>query len=115
MSSAFAVDPEARSAAHDGGRDGRSRLRLGFGEVRAQGVVDLACDVALEAAHDFALGLAFGGASLGVGAGACAVAQATDGDQMKGAVGLAVTAVVEAVAGRLPEEAGIGLAPQSAA
>src|SRR5512135_1494095 len=101
MSSAFAVDPEAGGAAHDRGRDGRSRLRLrlGFGEVRAEGVVDLAGDVALEAAHDFALGLAFGGAAFDVGAGAVAVAQPADCDEMKGAVGLAVAAVVEAMAG----------------
>ena len=73
----------------------------GVGEVGAQGVVDLAGDVALEAAHDFALGLAFGGAAFDVGAGALAVAQAADGDQVQRAVGLAVTAVVEAMAGRL--------------
>ena len=73
--------------------------RGGVGEVGAQRVVDLAGDVALEAAHDLALGLAFGGASLRVGAGALAVAQAADGDQVQGSVGLAVAAVVEAVAG----------------
>jgi hypothetical protein len=48
MSSAFACDPEAEGAAHDGGSD-RWRLWLTVGEVRAQGVVDLAGDVALEA------------------------------------------------------------------
>ena len=62
---------------------------------------DLARDVAFEAAHDFALGLAFCGAALDVGAGALAVAKPADGDQVKRPVGLAVAAVVEAVAGRL--------------
>ena len=71
------------------------------GEVGEQGVVGLARDVALEAAHDFALGLAFGGAAFRVGAGALAVAQPADGDQVQRPVGLAVAAVVEAVAGGL--------------
>src|SRR5215208_1958316 len=52
------------------------------------------------------LGLAFGGAALRVGAGALAVAQATDGDHVQGAVGVAVAAVVEAVAGGLAAAGG---------
>src|SRR5450755_2068372 len=100
MSSAGSVDSEAGGAAHDGGRDDRSRLR-DVGEVGAEGVEDLAGDVALEAAHDLALGLAFGGSALDVCAGAVAVAQPADGDEVKRPVGLAVTAVVEAVTGRL--------------
>src|SRR5450755_2853109 len=100
MSRAGSVDSEAGVAAHDGGRDDRSRLR-GVGEIRAEGVEDLAGDVALEAAHDFALGLAFGRAALGVCTGALAVAQPADGDQVKRPVGLAVAAVVEAVTGCL--------------
>ena len=100
MSSADSVDSEAGVAAHDGGRDRRLRLR-GVGEVRAEGVEDLARDVALEAAHDVALGLAFGGAALGVCTGALAVAQPADGDQVKRPVGLAVAAVVQAVTGCL--------------
>src|SRR5450631_3819183 len=99
MSSAGSVDSEAGGAAHDGGRDDRSRLR-GVGEVGAEGVEDLARDVALEAAHDFALGLAFGGATYDVCAGALAVAQPADSNEVKRPVGLAVTPVVEAVAGR---------------
>src|SRR5208282_4626478 len=70
---------------------------VGFDEIRAQRVVDLASDVALEAAHDFEFGLSLGGAPLRVGAGALAVAQAADGDEVKSAVGLAVAAVVETV------------------
>src|SRR5580693_8072395 len=100
MSSAGSVDSEAGVAAHDGGGERRSRL-CGVGEVGLEGVVDLAGDVALEAAHDLALGFAFGGAALDVGAGALAVAQAADGDEVKRSVGLAVAAVVEAVAGGL--------------
>ena len=99
MSSAFACDSGAWGAAHDGGRELGSGLR-DVGEVGAEGVVDLAGDVAFEAADDFALGLAFGGAAFDVGAGAFAVAHSGDGDQVQSAVGLAVAAVVEAVASR---------------
>jgi hypothetical protein len=66
-------------------------------EVADKRVVELAGDVALEAADDLGLGLAFGGAALDVGAGALAVAQPTDGDHVQGAVGVAITAVVEAM------------------
>src|SRR5713101_8503215 len=69
------------------------------GEVGAEGVVDLAGDVALEAADDLFLAEAFGDAALGVGAGASAGAQPTDGDQGGGAVGVAVAAAVEPVSG----------------
>jgi hypothetical protein len=51
-------------------------------EVGTEGVEDLAGAVALEAPHDFALGLAFGGSALDVGAGALAVAQPADGDEV---------------------------------
>src|SRR5271167_3112507 len=96
MSSAFASDSEAWAAAHD--RHGLARrLCVGLGEVSAQRVVDLTCDVALEAAHDFTLGLSLCGASSRVCASALAVAQATDGDEVQSAVGLAVAAVVETV------------------
>ena len=85
------------------------------GEVGAQRVVDLAGDVAFEAAHDFAFGFPFGGSAFDVGAGALAVAHSADGDQMQSAVGLAITAGLRRWRVVLPEEAGIGLAPQSAA
>src|SRR5665213_3354007 len=105
MSRAFAGDSEAGAAAEDRGRcSGRSRLE--FGEVGSEGVVDLAGDVALEAAHDLPLGFAFADAALGVGAGALAVAQPADGDEVQGSVGLAVAAGVEAVAGGLARGGG---------
>jgi len=98
MSRAFAGYSVAGAAAEDcGGWLGWSEVE--FGEVCAEGVVDLAGDVALEAAHDFTLGFAFAGSAFGVGAGALAVAQATDGDQVQRTVGLAVAAGVEAMAG----------------
>src|SRR6266516_4801264 len=74
----------------------RARKR---GEVGAEGVVDLAGDVALEAADDLFLAEAFGDAALGVGAGASAVAQPADSDQVEGTVGLAIAAAVEPVSG----------------
>ena len=49
---------------------------------------------------------AFGGATLDVCAGADAVAQPTDGDEVKGSVVLAVTAIVEAVTGCLARGGG---------
>src|SRR5271163_635194 len=107
MSSALAGNSEAWAAAHD--RHGLAwRLRVGFGEVRAQRVVDLACDVALEAAHDFELALSLCGASSRVCASALAVAQAADGDEVQSAVGLAVAAVVEAVTDSLARGGGNG-------
>ena len=67
--------------------------------VGAEGVVGLAGDVAFEAAEDFASVEAVGFAFGGVGAGAWVVSEAADGDHVQGAVGLAVAAVVEPVAG----------------
>src|SRR5690606_33195391 len=64
----------------------------------SEGVVDLAGDVAFEAADDLFLGLALGCSAVGVGAGFRAVAQPDDGDEVEGAVGVAVAAGVEAVA-----------------
>ena len=69
------------------------------GEVGAEGGVDLAGDVALEAAYDFALALSFAGAACGVGLGTLAVAQSADSDEVQRAVGLAVSTGVEAMAG----------------
>jgi len=63
-----------------------------------EGVVELAGDVALEAADDLGLGQAFGGAPGGVGAGAWVVAQASEDDHVEGVVGGAIAAAVEAVA-----------------
>src|SRR6266540_2879840 len=69
---------------------------LGIG---AQCVVGLAGDVALEAAEDLASVEAVGGASGNVGARLVTVSEPADGDHVQGPVGLAVAAVVEAVAG----------------
>ena len=60
--------------------------------------VDLAGDVALEAADDLWLGFAFRGAPLGVGAGGGVGAEAGEHDPPQGVVGLAVAAGVEPVA-----------------
>src|SRR5216684_525547 len=100
MSSAVSGDPDRSGAAVDCGPAER-RCMLQLRQVGEQGVIGLAGDVALEASHDFGLGLAFGGAAFRVGAGALAVAQATDGDEVQRSVRLAITAVVKAVAGRL--------------
>src|SRR2546429_8825911 len=105
MSSAVSGGCDRSGAAVDGGR----RERLGVlrpGEVGEQGVVGLAGDVALEAAHDFGLALAFGGTAFGVGAGAFAVAQAADGDQVQRSVRLTVAAVGEAGGGWLARGGG---------
>ena len=64
--------------------------------------VDLAGDVAFEAALGFSGGFAFGGSFGDVGLGVWAVAAAGDGDGVQRAVELAVAAAVEAVAGVLP-------------
>src|SRR6266536_6206997 len=94
-------DPDRSGAAVD-----RDRLLCGrcreveVGEVGTEGVVELAGDVALEAADDLGFGQALGGATVGVGAGASAVAEAADGDQVDCAVGVAVAAAVEPVAAR---------------
>ena len=59
--------------------------------------VDLAGDVALQAADDLCLGQAFGGAPFGVGAGRRVRAHPGDHDAPQGVVGLPVTTGVEAV------------------
>lgn len=56
------------------------RSRGEGGEVGPEGCVDVADDVALEAAEDLLLAEALGDASLLVGAGALVVAQAAEGD-----------------------------------
>src|SRR5271168_4665869 len=99
MSSAFAGDADAGASAEDGGDRLGLRLVGGeVGEIGPQGVVDLAGDVAFEAADDFALGFPFAGSPGRVVAGARAAAQPADCDEVERAVGLAITAVVEPVA-----------------
>ena len=68
-----------------------SKRGLGFEES-----VELAGDVADQAASDFAVGLALSAASLGVGAGCWVIAQPGQHDQVQGLVELAVAGTVEA-------------------
>src|SRR5664280_333089 len=58
-------------------------------------VVDLAGEVALEAAQDLLGGLAFGEPALHVGLGRLVVAQSGDHGPMQGGIGLPVAAAVE--------------------
>src|SRR6266496_4406527 len=94
-------DPDRSGAAVD-----RDRLLCGrcreveVGEVGTEGVVELAGDVALEAADDLGFAQALGGAAVGVGAGASTVAEPADGDQVERSVGLAVAAAAEPVSAR---------------
>ena len=68
-------------------------MKIGFEERE-----ELSGDGALEATHDLLGGLALLGAPLGVDEGTGIVAQAGQGDDPQGVVGLAVPAAVEAVA-----------------
>src|SRR5262245_29419621 len=61
-------------------------------------VVDLAGDVALEAADDLALREPFGFPSRGVGAGTRTEAEARDRGEVEGAIGLPVATAIEPVA-----------------
>ena len=56
------------------------------GEVGSEGAVELSGNEAFEAADDFLLHFPFGEASLEVGAGSLAVAQANDDDHVQRAV-----------------------------
>src|SRR6266542_105314 len=98
MSTASSRDAGRSGAAGDRERARRRCWCCEAGEIGAERVVELARDVALEAADDVAFGEAFGGAAGGVGAGAGAVVQPADGDHVQRLVGLAVTATIESVA-----------------
>ena len=63
---------------------------LGFQEP-----VELAGDVADEAASDFAVGLALSAAPLGIGTGRWVIAQPGQDDQVEGLVELAVPGAIE--------------------
>jgi len=76
----------------------------------AQVGVDLAGDVALEAADDLRLGFSFARAVLDVGAGGRVRAHAGEYDAPQGVAGLAVAARVEPVRTVLPDDAGMGAA-----
>src|SRR5450432_1676898 len=64
----------------------------------AEGAVEVAGEVALDAAADLFIGPALGAAALDVGQGRRVIAHAGDGDDVQGAVELAVAEAVEAVA-----------------
>ena len=70
----------------------------GWPEVGEDRSVDLACDVALEAADDFFAGLAFGESSGHVRLRGCVPSESADDDDVERSVGLAVAAAVESVA-----------------
>lgn len=65
--------------------------------VLGEAGVELACDVALEAADGFGFGFAFGAAALEVVAGGGVIGEAGDDDASEGAVGLSVTGPAESV------------------
>jgi len=69
---------------------------------RAQVRIDLAGDVALQAADDLGLGLSFFRAAFDVGAGGRVRSHAGEHDPPQGMVGLPVTTGVEPVAGDFP-------------
>ena len=67
-------------------------------EVGEQGVVDLAGEVALDAADDLGFGQAFFGPPFDIGAGAGTEPHTDDNGQVQGLVGVAVAAAVQPVA-----------------
>ncbi len=79
-------------------RPPRGLSSFGGCEVGEQDGVDLAGDLAFQAADDLAFGEAFGGAPLYVGSGAFVVCHAGDGDAPEGVVGVAVPGSVQSVA-----------------
>src|SRR5687768_18596693 len=82
-----------------GGAGGAEVARVGDGVWVGDQPVDLACDVALEAADGLALALALASSALGVGAGVRVAGETDHGDAPEGVVGLAIAALVEPVAG----------------
>src|SRR5258708_32953926 len=81
----------------------------------ADDLVDVAGDVALEAAHDLGFWFAFGEASGHIFLCGFVPAEADHGDAVQAGVGLPVAAAVSRTRLVLPEEAGMGLTPQRAA
>src|SRR6266545_1150007 len=80
---------------------GRCSYGLSSSDGSLQVLVDLAGDVALEAADDVLFGLALLGAPLDVVLGWLVAGHPRQGDHPQGVVGLPVTAAVEAVPGGL--------------
>lgn len=86
------------------------------GEVGEDHAVESAGECSFEAADDLAVGQALGGAASGVVAGLGVVVCESDHDDgPECVVGLAVAAAVSRCRLVLPDEAGMGLAPQRAA
>src|SRR5215204_4798127 len=69
-------------------------------------LVDLSCDVALDAADDLAFGSSLGGATLDVIACGLMVAHSDDGHDVKGAVCCSISAPAESMAARGAAAAG---------
>ena len=87
-----------------------------FGYAAGQQVrVGLAGDVALEAAQDLGLGLAFAGAPGHVVLGGLVAVHTNQGDTPQRVIGQPVAAAVQPVPSVRPDETGIGAAPQSRA
>src|SRR3954471_5040208 len=76
----------------------RSRGFCGRRVVLAEEAEDLACDIALEAAHDLRLRLSLPGPAPDVVDGGLVEAHACDDDAVEGGVGLPVAAAVQPVA-----------------
>ena len=76
---------------------------------------DLARDVALQAPDGLELGMAFGDALCDIGLGSWVGPEPTDGDDVQGAVGARSPPLLRRWRVVLPDEAGTGLTPQSAA
>jgi len=64
--------------------------------IAVEGAVEVAGEVALDAAADLPVGFAFGAAALDVGQGGRVAAHAADGDDVQGAVELPIAEPVEA-------------------
>ena len=98
----------------------KTRVLIGLGdglacaEVCHDALVDLSRKEAFTASDDLACGPAIGGASGDVGAGWWMESHADDDGSIEGGVGLSVSASIERYRPVvLPDEAGIGHAPQS--
>ena len=84
-----------------GSRAGR-QLRSVSRQIGSARSIELASDIALQAADDFAFGLTLRGALRRVSPGAGAIAQADEHDPVQRAVGLTVAARVQAMSLRAP-------------
>ena len=79
----------------------------------AEGAVEVAGEVVLDAAADLLVGFALGAAALDVGQGRRVAAHPGDGDGVQGAVELAAAEAVEAVSVGAADDTGTGAVPES--